>query len=393
MVGGADRRRTRPGCRCGRRRGSSRPDGFGSRCATDRRLALQRCRPDRCPQPVDPGIHRTGCKRRDHRHRRVAGRRSQRGRQGGGDGRPLGRVGRSGNPVPRHLRPRHAHGRHHRRARPGGEPCACRCASRVVRRSGTWRRHRVGEGGWAQWCRRCVAGDRRYRLGGTACCPTEHPRAQPVVRHRLDPAVHHRPVGVCRGAGVEGWHRGGDGRRERRQGGPRVVDAGARSVRHRRERCRTEEQEVEGASVGVERRHGAVSRPRRARCVDRVTANSRQLRRRRAPGRVRQSGAVQGKRFVAGCSSGVGRSGRSAERASHAHPRSGEAVAHRHRQRQGHHPQRSEVLRERTARRGEGSHDSDPASNAELADVDGARFARGQPWQCAPGDQRHRAAG
>ena len=214
--GGVDRRRARPGCRGGRGCIGSRPDGFGSGCAADRRLALQRRRPDRCPQPVDPGIHRAGCERRHHRHRRVAGRRSQRGRQGGGDGRSLGRVGRSGNPVPRHLRPRHAHGRHHRRARPGGEPCACRCASRVVPRSGTWRRHRVGEGGWAHWCGRCVAGDRRYRLGGAACRPTEHPRAQPVVRNRLDPAVHHRPVGVRGGAGVEGRHRGGDGCRERR---------------------------------------------------------------------------------------------------------------------------------------------------------------------------------
>ena len=380
MVGGVDRRRARPGCRGGRGCIGHRPEELGGRCVADRRLALQGRRPDRRPQPVDPGIHRAGCERRHHRHRRVAGRRSQRGRQGGGDGRSLGRVGRPGNSLPRHLRPRHPPCGNHRWARPGSEPRACRCASRVVPRRGAWRRHRVGKGGGTQWCGRCVAGDRRCRLGGTACRPTEHPRAQPVVRHRLDPAVHHRPVGVRRGAGVEGRHRGGDGRRERRQGGPRVVDAGARSVRHRRERCRTEEQEVEGASVGVERRHGAVSRPRRAGCVDRVAARSRQLRRRRAPGRVRQSDAVQGKRFVAGCSSGVGRSGRPAERASHAHPRSGEAVAHRHRQRQGHHPQRSEVLRERTARRGEGSHDSDPASNAELADVDGARFARGQPW-------------
>ena len=98
-------------------------------------------------------------------------------------------------PLPRHLRPRHPHGRDHRRPRPGRDRRRPRRRSSFIgvapdadadQRQGRHRRRR----------RRRLPGDRRHRLGRRAPQRPghEHPGAQPLLRHRR----HAGPTGSTR---------------------------------------------------------------------------------------------------------------------------------------------------------------------------------------------------
>ena len=91
-------------------------------------------------------------------------------RQGRLRPRPDPRGQHDGREEPRHLRPRHAHGRDHRRRGPDAAPRARR-RNAAVQRHGAGRAHREHQGRRRQRADRRLAGHRGHRLGGPEPAP------------------------------------------------------------------------------------------------------------------------------------------------------------------------------------------------------------------------------
>ena len=90
---------------------------------------------------------------------------------------------------PGHLRPRHAHGRDHRRPRRRRHPGHRRRRQHRLHGRRPRRPDRQRQGGRRARQQRRLAGDRRHRLGGRARQGPghEHPGDEPVVRHQRAP--------------------------------------------------------------------------------------------------------------------------------------------------------------------------------------------------------------
>ena len=125
------------------------------------------------------------------RHGRLAGPGAQRPGQGRLRPRPLARVADPESPQPRHERPRHVHGRPHRRPRLRPDRAVLERAGLRLSRHRPGRADRLAQGGDRRRRRRRDAGDRGDRLGRPARARPrlQHPRDQPLVRHELDAAV------------------------------------------------------------------------------------------------------------------------------------------------------------------------------------------------------------
>ncbi len=153
------------------------------------------------------------------------------------------RVPAGQHALPRHVRARHAHGGHHRRPRLGRVAPPLQAAPPArVRRHRAGRPDRVREGCGPGWGCRCLPGDRGHRLGGPAPPERwpEHPRPQPLLRHRRRAGLPHRPAHLRgRGRLAEG-HRRGRLRRQRRVRQRQAQQPGVRPLRHRRRRERPE---------------------------------------------------------------------------------------------------------------------------------------------------------
>ncbi len=87
---------------------------------------------------------------------------------------------------------------------------------------------------------RRLPGHRRYRLGRhpPQRPRPQHPGAQPVLRHRLQPGPAVGPAVLRGGGGLAQGHRGRRRRRQRRAHRDPAVHAGGEPVRHRRRRRR-----------------------------------------------------------------------------------------------------------------------------------------------------------
>ena len=205
----ARRVRRRRDRRAGRRglRGRVQPDDRsafdGSRHGEHRRHGV-----------VERRLHRQGDRRRGDRLRRVTGRRSERDQQDRLRPRPLVGVPDAEPAQPRHVRPRNVHGRLDRRSRRGVDRPLRPGTGQRLSRHGSRRPDRVAEGRHRRRRRRRLTGDRRDQLGRAAQGRPGHedPRPEPLVRHQLDPGIHHRSTVLRRRAGMEERHR----RRRRR---------------------------------------------------------------------------------------------------------------------------------------------------------------------------------
>ena len=138
---------------------------------------------------VERGLHGRRRRRRDHRHGRHPGRGPRHRRQGRLRPGPFARVAVARPPQPRHERPRHVHGRHHRRQGWRPRPAICRCARHRVPRDRARRPDRVAQGRRRRRRHGRQPGHRRDRLGRPASRRQrpQHPRPQPVVRDELEP--------------------------------------------------------------------------------------------------------------------------------------------------------------------------------------------------------------
>ena len=196
---------------------------------------------------VERRLHRQGRRRRGDRHRRRARSRASTRTGKVVNGPDLSLESQAPNlREPRHVRPRHVHGRPDRRPR--------RDADRTVLRARPASAYRgiapdarivslkvaTADGGAD-----VTPGDRGDRLGRPARARPgpQHPRHQPLLRHELDAGLHGRPARLRGRAGLEEGHRRRRGGRQHRlparQRRARARRSGVRPVRDRRRRRTT----------------------------------------------------------------------------------------------------------------------------------------------------------
>ena len=256
-VEGRTPRRARGRCRQSDRR-CPRPDARPRRADRHhrqqvgrRRRAGRTCHPERVVGRLDrPGLHvqpdpfrrrpagvgarchRPGRHRGPHRHRCRSRARSGRARQGPRRSGPLLREPERRHPVPRRLRPRHPHGRDHRRCGRGPRPPAT--VGRQVRRGRTRGTAVEHEGRCRRRRHRRLAGHRRPRLGGRAPQRRGHERAggEPVLRHRVAASVAGGPAGACGRERLEPRHLRRRVGRQRRTAVAHPPHAGSRPAHH-----------------------------------------------------------------------------------------------------------------------------------------------------------------
>ena len=129
---------------------------------------------------------------------------------------PLLRVPGPGHPPPRHLRPRHPHGRDHRRRRPGvGQDSTRRRSSSASPPTPTCSASRSPTATAPSTSPRSSPASTGSSPTATTTRP-QHPGPQPLLRHRQHPALPHRPPRPRRRERLAGRHRRGRRRRQRR---------------------------------------------------------------------------------------------------------------------------------------------------------------------------------
>ena len=217
-------------------------------------------------------LHGRRRRRRRDRYRSHARRRARRPRQDRLWPGSVARRARRQPAQPRRERARDLHGGDHRGSREWRGPRFLRRRPDELPRRRAGRPHRERQGRRVGRERRCLPGDRRDRLGRATPQRqrSQHPGAQPLLRHRLGAALPGRPARVRGRAGMEGGHLR---RRRHRERGLPVQDGNARrpgvrpqDLRRRRDRCPGH--------------HVDVGRHRRVLLID---GEQRALRRRRQP--------------------------------------------------------------------------------------------------------------